>query len=172
MSLVEGARQSIPQTQNMAPVAELTGTEIPSDGKIVDRLTQFINGIGGKVNRPGFGDVLFSRGRIKSAIVGHGAGQRKIDTFATVPAVIQKGLQIDQQKNWKGRSYDTYTFAAPVTYQGQRTVLGVIVTTDTQSSRYYVHEVVDADGNLLFKNNESPTPAPDGTSALSGDSIP
>lgn len=44
-----------------------------------------------------------------------------------------------------------------------------IVTKDTQNSRYYVHEVVDADGNLLFKNNEIPASASDGTSALSGD---
>ena len=168
-TLVQRVREAIPQTKNMAPVAELTGTEIPSGGKIADRLVQFINRIGGKVTRPGFGDVLFSRGRIKSAMVGHGVGQSKIDTFAAVPAVIQNGIQIDQQRNWKGRNYDTYTFAAPVTYQGQRTILGVIVTKDTQSSRYYVHEVVDADGNLLFKNDEAPLSAPDGTSALSGD---
>lgn len=169
LSLVERVRKALPQIRDMVPVTELTGTEIPAEGKIVDRLVQFINTIGGKVNRPGFGDVLFSRGRIKSATVGHGVGQGKIDTFAAVPAVIQRGAQIDQQKNWKGRNYDTYTFAAPVTYQGQRTVLGVVVTKDTQSSRYYVHEVVDADGNLLFKNNEIPASASDGTSALSGD---
>lgn len=102
-------------------------------------------------------------------MIGHGFGQGKVDTFAAVPAVIRDGAEIDHQPNWKGRNYETYTFAAPVDYRGQRTILGVIVTKDSQSSRYYVHEVVDADGNLLFKNNESPTSASDGTSALSGD---
>lgn len=169
VSLVQRIREAIPQTQNMAPVAKLTGTEIPSGGKLVDRLTSFVNAIGGKVNRPGFGDVLFSRGRIKNSMIGHGFGQGKADTFAAVPAVIRDGVEIDHQTNWKGRNYETYTFAAPVDYRGQRTILGVIVTKDSQSSRYYVHEVVDADGNLLFKNNESPISASDGTSALSGD---
>lgn len=169
MSLLERVRQSIPQTQNMAPVAELTGTEIPAGGKMVDRLVQFISTIGGKVNRPGFGDVLFSRGRIKSSMLGHGAGPAKIETFAAVPEVIRYGMQVDFQPNWKGRGYDTYTFTAPVNYKGSRNYLGVIVTKDAQSSRYYVHEVVDADGNILFRNDETPASASDGTSALSGD---
>ena len=168
MSLVERVRQFIPQMQNMGPVAEVTGTEIPAGGKIVDRLVNFINMIGGKVNRPGFGDVLFSRGRIKSSMLGHGVGPAKIDVFAAVPKVIQSGRQIDFQPNWKGRGYDTYTFMAPINYKG-RNYLGVIVTKDAQSSRYYLHEVVDADGNVLFRNDENPASASDGTSALSGD---
>ena len=81
---------------------------------------------------------------------------------------LHKARQIDFQPNWKGRGYDTYTFMAPINYKG-RDYLGVIVTKDAQSSRYYVHEVVDADGNILFKNDENPAPASDGTSALSGD---
>lgn len=168
-TLVSRVRQSIPHIQNMNPVAEVTGTEIPRNGKLVDRLSSFVNAIGNKVNRPGFGDVLFSRGRIKSSMIGHGTGPSKIETFAAVPDVIRNGQQIDYQQNWKGRGYDTYTFAAPITYRGQPTYLGVIVTKDSASNRYYLHEVVDANGDVIFRNDESPASTPDGTSALSGD---
>ena len=168
-TLVSRVRQSIPHIQNMNPVAEVTGTEIPRSGKLVDRLASFVNAIGNKVNRPGFGDVLFSRGRIKSSMIGHGTGPSKIETFAAVPDVIRNGQQIDYQQNWKGRGYDTYTFAAPITYRGQPTYLGVIVTKDSASNRYYLHEVVDANGDVIFRNDESPASTPDGTSALSGD---
>ena len=155
-TLVSRVRQSIPHIQNMNPVAEVTGTEIPRSGKLVDRLSSFVNAIGNKVNRPGFGDVLFSRGRIKSSMIGHGTGPSKIETFAAVPDVIRNGQQIDYQQNWKGRGYDTYTFAAPITYRGQPTYLGVIVTKDSASNRYYLHEVVDANGDVIFRNDESP----------------
>lgn len=168
-TLVSRVRQSIPHIQNMNPVAEVTGTEIPRSGKLVDRLASFVNAIGNKVNRPGFGDVLFSRGRIKSSMIGHGTGPSKIETFAAVPDVIRNGQQIDYQQNWKGLGYDTYTFAAPITYRGQPTYLGVIVTKDSASNRYYLHEVVDANGDVIFRNDESPASTPDGTSALSGD---
>ena len=168
-TLVNRVRQSIPQIQNMGPVAEVTGTEIPQSGKLVDRLASFVNAIGNKVNRPGFGDVLFSKGRIKNSMIGHGTGPSKIETFAAVPDVIRNGQQIDYQQNWKGRGYDTYTFAAPITYRGQPTYLGVIVTKDNASNRYYLHEVVDANGDVIFRNDESPVSTPDGTSALAGD---
>lgn len=167
--LVERVRDAIPQLSETESVAAVTGTEIPQDGRIVDRLVSFVNAIGNKVNRPGFGDVLFSRGKIKSSMVGHGVGAAKLETFAAVPAVIRSGQQIDYQQNWKGRAYDTYTFAAPIDYKGQKTYLGVIVQKDSVSNRYYLHEVVDEHGNIIFKNGDTPADASDGTSALTGD---
>lgn len=167
-TLVERVRRSIPDLENIGPVAEVTGREIPKTGKIVDRLVQFVNSIGNRVNRPGFGDVLFSKGRIKNSMIGHGVGDAKIETFAAVPAVIQNGVQIDHQQDWKGRGYDTYTFAAPVDYRGERTYLGVIVTKDVRDGRYYVHEVVDGNGNTIFRGNENTEPASDGRASLSG----
>ena len=168
-SLVGRIRQSIPQIENMQAVATVTGDEIPSGGKLVDRLVSFINSIGNRVNRPGFGDVLFSKGRIKNSMIGHGVGNAKIETFAAVPEVIQNGVQIDYQPNWKGRVYDTYVFAAPINYRGNQTYLGVVVTKDGQDGRYYVHEVVDENGNTIYQNNENTEPTSDGRSGQQAD---
>lgn len=162
-------RDSLSVLRDEQPVARITGAEIPVGGKIVERLQAFANSFGNKVNRPGFGDVLFSKSRIKNSMIGHGIGQAKIDAFAAVPDVIRSGQEIAHETNWKGRNYDTYIFAASIDYKGATDYLGVIVTKDSASSRYYVHEVVDANGNVLFESKEAPSPASDGTSALSGD---
>ncbi len=167
--LVGTMRNSLSVLRDEQPVAQITGTEIPVGGRIVERLQAFANSFGNKVNRPGFGDVLFSKSRIKNSMIGHGVGQAKIDAFAAVPDVIRSGQEIAHETNWKGRNYDTYIFAAPIDYKGATDYLGVIVTKDSASSRYYVHEVVDANGNVLFESKEAPSPASDGTSALSGD---
>lgn len=167
--LVGTMRNSLSVLRDEQPVARITGTEIPVGGKIVERLQAFANSFGNKVNRPGFGDVLFSKSRIKNSMIGHGVGQAKIDAFAAVPDVIRSGQEIAHETNWKGRNYDTYIFAAPIDYKGAADYLGVIVTKDSASSRYYVHEVVYANGNVLFESKEAPSPASDGTSALSGD---
>lgn len=167
--LVGTMRNSLSVLRDEQPVARITGTEIPVGGKIVERLQAFANSFGNMVNRPGFGDVLFSKSRIKNSMIGHGVGQAKIDAFAAVPDVIRSGQEIAHETNWKGRNYDTYIFAAPIDYKGATDYLGVIVTKDSASNRYYVHEVVDANGNVLFESKEAPSPASDGTSALSGD---
>ena len=167
--LVGTMRNSLSVLRDEQPVARITGAEIPVGGKIVERLQAFANSFGNKVNRPGFGDVLFSKSRIKNSMIGHGVGQAKIDAFAAVPDVIRSGQEIAHETNWKGRNYDTYIFAAPIDYKGATDYLGVIVTKDSASNRYYVHEVVDANGNVLFESKEAPSPASDGTSALSGD---
>ena len=167
--LVGRMRDSLSVLRDEQPVARITGAEIPVGGKIVERLQAFANSFGNKVNRPGFGDVMFSKSRIKNSMIGHGIGQVKIDAFAAVPDVIRNGQEIAHEANWKGRNYDTYIFAAPIDYKGATDYLGVIVTKDSASSRYYVHEVVDANGNVLFESKEAPSLASDGTSALSGD---
>lgn len=167
--LVGTMRNSLSVLRDEQPVSRITGTEIPVGGKIVERLQAFANSFGNKVNRPGFGDVLFSKSRIKNSMIGHGVGQAKIDAFAAVPDVIRSGQEIAHETNWKGRNYDTYIFAAPIDYKGATDYLGVIVTKDSASNRYYVHEVVDANGDVLFESKEAPSPASDGTSALSGD---
>lgn len=167
-SLVRRMQQAIPQIQDMPAVAEITGSELPTNGKVVDRLVSFVNSIGDKVNRPGFGDILFSRGRLKNSMIGHGTGTTKIETFAAVPEILRNGRQIDYQNNWKGRGYDTYTFAAPINYKGERVYVGVIVTRDAQDGRYYVHEVVDENGNLIYTIKEGAGVASDARATLSG----
>lgn len=167
-SVVEQLRAAIPQLQNTAPVANVTGNEIPQGGKLVDRLVRFAESIGNKVVRPGFGEVLFSKSRIKNSMLGHGVGPAKIETFAAVPDVVRDGAQIAHAENWKGRGYDTYIFAAPVNYRGRQTYLGVVVSRDSGSGKYYVHEVINENGSVISAKENQQEATSDGRASHKG----
>lgn len=167
-SVAEKVRANIPKVSDMQPVATVSGEELKGSGALVDRIMSFLGLFGNKVTRDGFGDVIFSKNRVKSGFLGHGYGTAKEDIFAAVPAVIQQGREVDHQINWKGRGYDTHIFQGPVTYKGKRTYLGVVVTKDARDSRYYVHEVVDENGNVIYNDNGSPEAVSDGRAALAG----
>lgn len=167
-SVVEQLRAAIPQLQNNTPVAEVQGNELPQGNRLIDRLVAFAESIGNRVTRAGFGDVLFSRSRIKNSVLGHGVSPAKIETFAAVPAVIQNGTQIGYAPNWKGRGYDTYIFAAPVSYRGAPTYLAAVVTRDTNDGRYYLHEVINEDGSLISANENQQETTSDGRASQTG----
>lgn len=153
-------RSNIPAIEGMEPVVNVTGREVGKTGRATDRVYNFFQSIGGKVRREGFGDVLFTMRRVKNSVVGHGSGEAKIQLAAAVPGVIENGVQINYTPNWKGRGYDSYVFAAPVTYDGKRTYVTAIVTKDS-ANRYYLHEALDAEGNVLYKKAEGTDAASD-----------
>lgn len=153
-------RSNIPAIEGVEPVANVTGQEVGKTGRVTDRVYNFFQSIGGKVRREGFGDVLFSKSKIKNSMVGHGIGDAKIELAAAVPGVIENGVQINYTPNWKGRGYDSYVFAAPVTYKGAKTYVTAVVVRDT-ANRYYLHEALDAEGNVLYRKAEGSDVASD-----------
>ncbi|NCB04526.1 MAG: hypothetical protein EOM69_03280, partial [Clostridia bacterium] len=169
-SIVRQLRNALPELSKMQPVSSVTGNEIKRAGvKFIDAAMQFVENIGGKVNRPGFGDVLFSKAKVKGSFIGHGVGDAKIETFAAVPDVIARGEQVAHEKNWKGKGYDTYLFAAPIEYRGKRGILGAIVAKDKESNRYYLHEVIDQNGDIIYNMGETAEGPSDRRSGLAAD---
>ena len=78
----------------------------------------------------------------------HGVGAAKAAVIPAIPEIIRQGKQIDFQQNWKGRAYDGYVFAAPVMMDGH-TAYAAAVVKRTGKNRFYLHEVIDADGNVI-----------------------
>lgn len=163
-------RSNIPDLKTINPVTRVTGTEIGEEGKPSDRVYRFFQSIGGKVRREGFGDVLFSKSKVKNSVVGHGTGEAKIQLAAAVPAVIEKGKEINHTANWKGRGYDSFVFAAPVEYKGSTTYVTAIVIRD-DANRYYLHEAVDENGNVLYTKKENSGTASDRPTEIPQDTV-
>lgn len=163
-------RSNIPDLKTTNPVTRVTGTEIGEEGKPSDRVYRFFQSIGGKVRREGFGDVLFSKSKVKNSVVGHGTGEAKIQLAAAVPAVIEKGKEINHTANWKGRGYDSFVFAAPVDYKGTTTYVTAIVIRD-DANRYYLHEAVDENGNVLYTKKENSGTASDRPAEIPQDTV-
>ena len=148
--LIGKLRNSIPEISRMKPVAQITGNEFAKGQKsLVQQVGEFFRSLGNKVTRQGFGDVRLDERGVKDSMA-HGIGRRKAAAFAAVPHVIQFGQEIDEQTNWKNRGYDTRVFAAPITVGGTETNYIAAVVTQGTDNRYYLHEVLDQDGNIIF----------------------
>ena len=167
-TLVEQLEEHLQELSQMEAVAEVHGTELNKELRPVDAAMEFVNSFGGSVTREGFGVVRFSKTKIKSGLVGHGLGNAKMETFAAVPAVIRNGVQIGHADNWKNSHKESFVFAAPVTYRNAKSYVGVIVERDSQSGMYYVHEVVDNNGNVFAFDSKKEESAPDRLLTLSG----
>ena len=72
----------------------------------------------------------------------HGHGRAKINAFAAVPHIIQKGKITDFRENWKGRGYDSWNIAAPVKIGGTGYIGEVFVNCHRDGTKtFYLHEV-------------------------------
>lgn len=166
-SIVNQLKNNINDLSKMSPVKELSGNEFSEPNKkLVDQVMDFIkNTLGAKssVSRNGFGDIVISKRGVKSSIQ-HGISRNKAAAFAAVPEVLKYGKQIGFEQNWKGRNYDTYVFAAPIKMGKHTDYVAAIVTSSNNSNRYYLHEVVDSDGNIITINKGDITDSVDGAS--------
>lgn len=154
--LIEKLKGSIESMSDDAPVKQLTGNEFPkSEKKLTEQVGDFFRSLGNKVFRQGLGDVILDNRGIKDDMA-HGIGRAKSITFSAVPDVIANGRQIDYQPNWKGRGYDSYVFAAPVKIGDNTSYVAAVVLKD-KTNRFYLHEVVDAEGNLIYRIENAPT---------------
>ena len=152
--LINKLRNSIPQISNNQPVAHITGNEFQKGEKnLVEQVGDFFRSLGNKVFRTGLGEVRLDERGVKDSM-GHGIGRRKATAFAAVPQIIANGTEIDYQQNWKERGYDTRVFAAPIKVGENETNYVAAVITQGTDNRYYLHEVLDQDGNIIYSRKK------------------
>ena len=85
--------------------------------------------------------VLISRSGIAASLE-HGYQRAKINAFTAIPEIIRHGKIIEQNKNWKGRGYDSYIIDAPITIGGKDYVGEVIINHHKDGNyTFYLHEV-------------------------------
>ena len=153
-SLVQQMNSHLEELSEMRPVAVIRGNEV-SYGKNakenIENIDRYFDSIGNKVEREGFGTVgLTHYGANKT--VRHGNSEAKQVAVAAIPEVIRNGKQIGYEKNWQGRSYDTYVFAAPVVIDGTELYESAIVNSyvlENGRKAFYVHEVCWTDGSYV-----------------------
>lgn len=147
--------QNIKSVAIMDPVVSLTGNEFAkSNVDLITQVTDYFNSVGG-VAHSQYGDVRLTRSGVKASI-GHGIGRNKAIAFKAVQNVLQDGLMIDYQKNWKQRGYNTAVIAAPITIGQNDYYMAAIVIEQSGTNDYYLHEV-------LLKEKENATAFKTGT---------
>lgn len=149
VQIVERLRESIPRLNGTEPVSTVSSKAIPFvEGRtMAEKARKMFEAIKGVVSRPGFGDIDINGRSVKDDL-SHGVGGAKAAVIPAIPEVLRRGQQIDFQQNWKGRPYDGYVFAAPVTMDGETAYVAAVVKR-TSKNRFYLHEVIDANGNVI-----------------------
>lgn len=113
-------------------------------------LEKKIGGFDKKIKRNGFGEVVFDRKRISKGLSYLKTNSEKI-ALAVVPKVIEDGIEIASHVEHKGRDYDTVTFGAPVSLNGVRGNMAVVVRR-ADSDYYKVHRLIMPDGTQFIFN--------------------
>ena len=149
VKVVENLRNSIPALSEMNSAAEVSTSVVQNTAgrTMAEKARQLFEKIVGVVNRPDVGAIEINKRSAKDDL-SHGVGMAKAAVIPAIPNVLRNGVQIDYQQNWKGRAYDGYVFAAPVTLDGN-TVYVAAVVKRTSKNTLYLHEVVDSNGNVI-----------------------
>ncbi len=104
---------------------------------------------GYQVERKGFGIIDFAKKRLKNAFNYFKRGTAEEAAFEAIPHVLKNGVEITTRSNHKGRDYGTVTIAAPVTINGERGNMAVVVK-KTDGNHYKVHRILTPDGSVFI----------------------
>ncbi len=163
-SVREQIRAHQDSLNQMEPVANLNTPTDFSQMSISEKMNWVIEKLrptNYKVDRKGFGVIDFTAKQLKSAFSYFAKGGAEEAAFEAIPYVLEHGTQISSHGDHKGRGYETVTFAAPVTVNGQRGNMAVVVK-KTTGNYYKVHRILTPDGSvfqLQEKAEAEPTPA-------------
>lgn len=128
--------------------------------KLTEKVSAFFKSLGNKVASKALGgkDIIIDDRSIKDDIA-HGLGRAKACTFKAVPDVLENGVVIDEQPNWQGRGYDTKIIAGAVDIDGKPAYVGCVVRSidNGQGQRFYLHEVIDGNGNVIYSFDGMPS---------------
>ena len=100
---------------------------------------------GYRVDRMNFGVITFNAKQINKAL-NYLDDNEEFAAFAALPKVLKKGKEITKHDNHKGRGYGTVTIAAPVTINGIRGNMAVVVKKNIGDSDYRMHRILTPNG--------------------------
>ena len=111
--------------------------------------------IGFKVYRNDFGEIILDKKRIKKGLSYLKTNEERL-ALALLPDVLSKGIEIGSHSNHKGRNYNTFTFAAPISINGQRGNMAAVVRQEDKNY-YKVHRLLMPDGSQFVLDEKRDT---------------
>lgn len=137
---------------SMNSVSTLDGSEFAADGKtsLREKVVAFFDKLGNKADTKELGTVTLNKTSF-SDDKGHGLTKNKIISFKAIPEVLKEGRVIDVYKP-EGKPYIRAIIAAPITINGEKYYMGVMVQKDNQSNRMYLHDVITEKATSSFSN--------------------
>lgn len=140
---IGASRASIRAFLDGDPVVTLKGDEFAPDGyPLTSKVTRWYRENGGEtVETPGIGEVSIDAVAVKNS-VSHGLGRAKAAAFAAVPDVLRRGKIVHSEPMVGAYGGGTaYFVAAPIRMGNQDMIEIVMIRSDNNAQRMYVHEV-------------------------------
>ena len=154
-SIKDQLRNSIGELNEMNVVASIqTPTKFTSKSAAAKWAIDLLAKYGGKVDRQGYGEILFSEKDIDKGLRYSDTAEEKA-ALAALPQVLKRGIEIGNHDNHKNREKQTVTFAAPVELNGQRGNMAAVV--NKNGNHYYTHRIVTPDGKTFVFNKKDAT---------------
>ena len=154
-SIKDQLRNSIGELNEMNVVASIqTPTKFTSKSAAAKWAIDLLAKYGGKVDRQGYGEILFSEKDIDKGLRYSDTAEEKA-ALAALPQVLKRGIEIGNHDNHKNRAKQTVTFAAPVELNGQRGNMAAVV--NKNGNHYYTHRIVTPDGKTFVFNKKDAT---------------
>ena len=154
-SIKDQLRNSIDELNEMNVVASIqTPTKFTSKSAAAKWAINLLAKYGGKVDRQGYGEILFSEKDIDKGLRYSDTAEEKA-ALAALPQVLKRGIEIGNHDNHKNREKQTVTFAAPVELNGQRGNMAAVV--NKNGNHYYTHRIVTPDGKTFVFNKKDAT---------------
>lgn len=169
-------REQLRNNQDMlnaqAPVAEIRAPQEFARMNKAEKMNWVIEKLrptNYRVDRKGFGVINFAKKQLKSAFNYFRSGSAEEAAFEALPYVLENGVEISSRQDHKGRDYGTVTIAAPVTINGRRGNMAVVVK-QTTDNFYKIHRILTPDGSVfeLSDANSEAEPTPAGESPNNG----
>ena len=110
----------------------------------MDVLINYFNSIGNKAESPILGEVELNNRGAKTTVF-HGISDEKLTAIAAIKDVIEKGIVVDIQVDWKERGYNTYIIAAQGEINQNGCIVGVVIKNYPQGdmgNKFYLHEII------------------------------
>lgn len=146
-SIKDQLRKAQAELNNMAVVASVAAPDMTGWNKkkqktwVLDNLKY----TGYKVDVMDFGVIEFGEKQIDTSL-DYLKREEEVAAFLALPKVLKRGMQVAGHDNHKGRQFDTVTFAAPVSINGVRGNMAVVVK-KLGRNLYKTHRILMPDGS-------------------------
>lgn len=130
--------------RNMESIVTIKGDEFQGPAReIRPQILKLYDSYENKVHNEVVGDIHLTGQSVRDDL-SHGLGRRKAAAFASVKAILEKGMVLRYSKNWKNRDYDAVVIGGKIEIERGEDAgeyYEICVVRIGQNNRMYLHEV-------------------------------
>lgn len=139
------------KTLSEMDVVERVNYNVTTRGKARSDAGEIFKRIGYKIDRQGFGIIEIGENQLSESAK-YLNTPAEFAAWMSIPNVLKRGIIISGHNDHKSRGFSSVTIAAPVTINGKRGNVAVVVQ-QKGKNKYHVHRILMPDGSKFVYEN-------------------